>query len=145
MKTITMNTNKLIIFCDGGSRGNPGPAAFGFVIYDSDMNIMYRQGTRIGINTNNVAEYSAVISALEWVEKEGIANLSEINFFLDSQLVVSQLTGKFRVKHPNMIPLFTKVKHLQSRVAIPTTFTAVPRAQNSKADEMVNLALDHKI
>ena len=140
-----MKTNKLTIFGDGGSRGNPGPAAFGFVIYDAEMNIIHKQGTRIGINTNNVAEYSAVISALEWVEKEGSGSISQIDFFLDSQLVVSQLTGKFRVKHPNMIPLFTKVKHLINRVGVPVTFTAVPRAQNSKADEMVNLALDNQI
>lgn len=136
---------KLTIFGDGGSRGNPGQAAYGFVIYDDLEKVVYKQGTRIGINTNNVAEYSAVINALDWVEKNCKEEVADIAFFLDSQLVVSQLTGKFRVKHPNMLPLFAKVKQLESRLNAKISYTAIPRAQNSAADEMVNLALDYKI
>jgi len=136
--------NKLKIFGDGGSRGNPGQAAYGFVIYEDSEKVVYKQGTRIGINTNNVAEYSAVINSLDWIEKN-CKDVNEISFFLDSQLVVSQLTGKFRVKHPNMLPLFAKVKQLEFRLNARISYTAIPRAQNSAADEMVNLALDYKI
>lgn len=135
---------KLIIFGDGGSRGNPGEAAYGFVVYDEDKKELYKQGTRIGINTNNVAEYSAVINALEWVLNNH-PETSEIAFFLDSLLIASQLSGKFRVKHQNMIPLFAQAKSLEAKTGARVTYTQIPRAQNHAADAMVNLALDHKI
>ncbi len=138
-------TQKLIIYGDGGSRGNPGEAAYGFVIYDEQKNEIYKQGTRIGINTNNVAEYSAVINALKWILNNNPDSVIGISFFLDSLLVASQLSGKFKVKHPNMIPLFSQVKILESRIGVKITYSQIPRAQNFAADAMVNLALDHKI
>lgn len=132
----------LIIYSDGGSRGNPGNSAYGFVVYDN-KNIIYKTGKKIGVATNNVAEYCGVIFALEWVLENYKSKKIKIYFFLDSQLVVSQLKGIYKIKNENIKKLVDKVKDLTQDISI--TYTLIPREKNKEADELVNLALDEII
>lgn len=134
----------LIIYGDGGSRGNPGEAAYGYVIYDKDKNILHEEGGRLGITTNNVAEYTAVIEALRWVEENMKNRIHELKFYLDSQLVASQMSGIFKVKHPNMRTLFYRAKQIESRLNCKVNYSAIPREENTQADRLVNMALDRK-
>lgn len=133
---------KYVIHTDGGSRGNPGPAAIGIVIQEETSGkVVASFGKKIGITTNNVAEYSAVIAAITYMidqKKQG----SELQFLLDSTLVVNQLNGLFKVKDSNMRNLMMKVRELEQEFDGTITYTYVPREQNSDADFQVNAALD---
>lgn len=131
---------ELTVHTDGGSRGNPGPSAVGVVI-ESGTTPLAALGIYIGVGTNNTAEYQAVITALSWIQEHG-KDVTKISFFLDSQLVVSQLTGVYAVKHPDMKKLKTQVDHLLVSLPCPVSFSYVPRAQNKQADFLVNQALD---
>jgi ribonuclease HI len=124
------------VYCDGGSRGNPGPAAAGAVIL-RDKEVVAELQDYLGIATNNVAEYTAVVIALQKLHQLGIA---EADFFLDSELVVRQLTGVYKVKNPDMKRLFEQVKNLS--VGLKLSFTHVLREKNKHADRMVNECLD---
>lgn len=135
-------TKHLTIYTDGGSRGNPGQAAYGFVIYNESNEKLYEEGQRLGITTNNVAEYMGVIKALEWIEKN--TRVHAIDVYLDSQLVASQLSGIFKVKTEHIRDLFLTVKKLEQKLSAHIVYTAVPREKNTEADRMVNLALDQK-
>ena len=128
------------IHTDGGSRGNPGPSAVGVVI-TSGTTSLASFGLYLGVGTNNNAEYRAVIAALEWLcsHQDGITKAS---FFLDSQLVVSQINGVFAVKHPEMRKLKNRVDVLRRSLPFPLAYSYVPRAQNAQADLLVNQALD---
>lgn len=128
---------KLIIHTDGGARGNPGPAAVGVVI---DNVVSF--GKRIGETTNNVAEYTAVIEALKKVESLKSKVKSEIHFFLDSNLVVQQLNGKFKVKDAKLRLLLIEVRMLEQEVGGEVSYDYVPREENRRADFLVNQALD---
>jgi len=135
----------LNIFCDGGARGNPGPAAIGFVIKDPAGTVIHQHGASIGIATNNVAEYRAVIAAFEWIIQKLDARryqLDAVNFYLDSALVVNQLNGFFKVKNAHLRQLIVQIKILESQFSVPITYTSVPRTQNFQADALVNQALD---
>lgn len=136
--------SKLTIYGDGGSRGNPGQAAYGFAIFSEDEKLIYSEGKRIGINTNNVAEYMAVVEALRYVIKN-LSTVTHIHFKLDSLLVASQMSGKYKVKHPSMKELFNTAQSLRSQLEAQIIFTQIPRSQNKVADELVNDALDFKI
>ncbi|RJQ28089.1 reverse transcriptase-like protein [Candidatus Parcubacteria bacterium] len=143
--------DNISIFTDGGSRGNPGEAASAFIIYDDDNNIVYKEGKRIGQGTNNEAEYKAVIFALKWIS-ENLEVSNNINFFLDSELVASQLSGKYKVKSENIRNYFFSARLLEDKVSPPHSepktkiiYTAIRREQNKEADKLVNLALDNKI
>src|SRR3989344_5101002 len=114
-----------IIYADGGSRGNPGKAAYGFVVYDGEKNELYKEGKYIGIDTNNVAEYTGVISALKYLLEKGSAQNSRIQFRLDSQLVASQLEGIYKVKNENLRNLFFTVKSLQEKLKATIHFQHV--------------------
>ena len=131
---------ELVIHTDGGSRGNPGPSAIGVVI-DSPIGNLASIGTFIGVGTNNQAEYKAVIAALDWITKNS-KEASSLSFYLDSQLVVSQLMGKFRLKHPEMIKLKNEIDKQLQFLGIKAVFHYVPRAENKAADALVNQALD---
>lgn len=132
---------KFIVHTDGGARGNPGPAAVGVVIETDSRKLITEFGKQIGETTNNVAEYRAVIEALKKVKKEGQEKL-EIHFFLDSNLVVQQLNGVFKVKDANLRTLFFDVRVLEQEVGGVVTYTYIPREQNRRADFLVNKALD---
>lgn len=132
---------KLVVHTDGGARGNPGPAAVGVVI-DGVASF----GKRIGVATNNVAEYRAVLEALVYIRDEapkgrGVEGM-EVQFFLDSLLVVNQLNGLYKVKEPTLRELLMKVRELEQEVGGVVTYTHVPREQNKEADRLVNEALD---
>lgn len=133
-----MINNKYSVYTDGGSRGNPGNSAIGFVVLLNDTEI-FRYNKCIGIATNNIAEYTALIYALTYLTKTAIK--ADITCFLDSELVVKQLLGIYKVKDPKILKLFTIVKTLQAELK-SITFVHVPRAQNKIADKLVNLALD---
>lgn len=145
MEKILEIKDKLIIFCDGGSRGNPGEAAYGFVVYDSAMKVIYEEGKTLGIQTNNFAEYTAVIQSLHWVLKNIRIQPPKIEFFLDSKLAVEQLSGTWRVKSENIRELFITIKNIERKFSSQITYTHVRREKNKEADRMVNLALDKKI
>jgi ribonuclease HI len=126
------------IFTDGGARGNPGPAAYGFVV-KKDNRTIHEQNGYIGIATNNFAEYTALIEALTWLEKH--SKDQRLEFFLDSQLVVSQVNGIYKVKNANIRDLIFKVRTLESNFST-IVYQHVPRIKNQEADRQVNIALD---
>ena len=126
------------IFTDGGARGNPGPAAYGFVV-KKDNKTIYQQNGYIGIATNNFAEYTALIEALTWLEKH--SKDERLEFFLDSQLVVSQVNGIYKVKNANIRDLVFKVRSLESNFST-IVYNHVPRIKNQEADKQVNIALN---
>jgi ribonuclease HI len=123
---------------DGGARGNPGPAGAGFVLVGPDGIIVAEAGRYIGETTNNVAEYEALLWGLETAADAGVTAL---DVFCDSELVVKQMTGAYRVKHENMKPLFARATGLVRRVGA-VRFHHVPRCENAAADAMVNAAID---
>lgn len=135
--------SKLTIFCDGGSRGNPGKAAYGFVVYDYNQEVVYKEGKTLGVQTNNFAEYSAVVHALKWILKNPQIQPQSIQFFLDSKLVVEQLSGEWKVKSESLRSLFHTAKTLERTLNMPIAYVHVPREKNTAADAMVNLALDN--
>ncbi len=142
---MTTNDQHLLIYCDGGSRGNPGPAASAFVVLDSNNHQIFQQGFFLGTTTNNQAEYQAVIFALQWIAKQIPNPKSQIsiNFYLDSELVVRQLNGIYKIKDQNL-----KIKNLEIKNLIKNcklkikNFVYVPREQNKSADLLVNQTLD---
>ncbi len=137
----TEESKKFTIHTDGGSRGNPGPAAIGCVV-EQNGKVIQEISKTIGITTNNVAEYTAVLTALEWLALNfGVGSI--VTFFCDSQLIVEQLSGRYKIKDEKMKNLFVKVKTLELKNRFLVTYVYVPRNQNSHADALVNRALDH--
>jgi ribonuclease HI len=150
---------KLVVHTDGGARGNPGPAAVGIVIErcqmpNSKCQVVHEFGKKIGEATNNVAEYSAVIEALIYINSQILPAQAGVNrkslidqevlidFFLDSTLVVNQLNGLFKVKEFHLRELLTKVRVLENEIGGQITYSYIPREQNRRADFFVNKALD---
>ncbi len=140
-----MKVSQINIFADGGARGNPGPAAIGFYIEDLNGNEIVSVGERIGEATNNVAEYSAILAALNWVLKnrEKIEKNAKVNFYLDSLLAASQLSGVFKVKNAKIRELIFLIRQKEGELGISPSYNHIPREKNKKADRMVNLALDN--
>lgn len=148
---------KYVVHTDGGARGNPGPAAVGVVIekvHEGDPSTRSaRSGRaieiarRIGEATNNVAEYTAVIEALHKLKNENLKmknedEKTEVQFYLDSTLVVNQLNGLFKVKDAKLRQLLTAIRILEGEVGGVVQYHYVPREQNRRADFLVNYALD---
>ncbi|MDP2789712.1 MAG: ribonuclease HI family protein [bacterium] len=125
------------LFTDGGARGNPGPAAIGYVIIDGST-VLAERGETIGQATNNVAEYTALLRGLTHAKKLGALTVA---CKLDSLLVVEQLNRNYKVKDANLAKLFTKVWNLTHDFQ-RVTFSHIPREQNAHADALVNAALD---
>lgn len=133
---------KLSIYTDGASRNNPGEAGIGVVIKNERGETIGTISEYLGIATNNVAEYTAVIRGLE--AAPGF-NPEEVNFFLDSLLVVQQMAGKFKIKHPGLLPLFKQAKLLCRQLPDgKVTFHHIRRELNSEADALANEAIDKK-
>lgn len=131
----------LKIFTDGGARGNPGLAAGAFVVYDDAGNIREKRGKSLGTKTNNEAEYMAVIEALSYLRNLG--DLNEVHFFLDSNLVVNQLNGVFKIKEPRLRELLVQIRQLEGQFSLTRiSYSYIPRAQNAEADALVNEILD---
>ena len=135
---------KIVIYADGGSRGNPGPAGAGVAITDAKGNIVKGYSGFLGIKTNNEAEYEAVIFGLQKVKallgKEKVKN-TEIEFRLDSQLIARQLNGEYKIEEERLFPLFIKIRNLKMDFG-PIKFTEIPREQNKEADRLANEAMD---
>lgn len=135
---------KVEIYTDGGSFGNPGPSAYGFVIQSDKKEILYEEGQTIGHATNNIAEYTALIRAFEKVlELAGKKELvvREIAVYADSQLMIQQIRGHYKVKKPHIRDLFDEVYRLIPRLNVPISYTHIPREQNTRADSLVKRAL----
>ena len=129
------------IFTDGGSRGNPGPSASGFVILDMEDNMLVDKGVYLGVTTNNQAEYTALKLALEECLKMGIL---QAEVYLDSLLVVNQMKGIFKVKNRDLWPIHDAIKQLAKQFK-KISFSHVPREFNKLADAAVNRALDEQL
>lgn len=132
--------NELSIYTDGGSRGNPGPSAIGVVVKSQKEEIIFESGKYIGETTNNVAEYTAVIAALEWLVKND--TYDQVNFYSDSQLIVNQLNGIYRIKDKKLTALSIKIKSLEKTISSKIIFRYVVREKNYLADVVVNKTLD---
>ena len=128
----------LKIYTDGASRGNPGHAAIGIVIKDENSGVLKEISEYIGINTNNYAEYQAVLRALKEAKN---LNADDITLFSDSELICRQLTGKYRVKSNNIRPLFTEIISCVSKFK-SFSIVHIRRELNSDADKLANKALD---
>ena len=132
-----MSAKKVVIYADGASLGNPGPAAIGAIIKDEQGNLINSISQRIGTTTNNQAEYKAIITALEKAISLGAR---EVELRSDSELVVKQINGRYRVKKTTLRPLYQKVVQLIGSFTA-FTITRVPRQQNAEADRLANKAL----
>lgn len=138
------------VYCDGGARGNPGPAAVGIAIKGKRQKVKGKSikeiSKYIGVATNNQAEYRAVIEALEWLRKnlKKLPNQPEqINILLDSRLVVNQLNGKFKIKNNTLRELVFKAHSLENQLEPSIIYNYIPREENQEADRLVNEALDN--
>lgn len=140
------NHQSLTIHTDGGSRGNPGPAATGIVIYDSNHQQIHSFGTFIGVATNNVAEYTAVIHALEWLiaHPSVLSPSPNLLFKLDSKLVVEQISRRWKIKEPRLFELASSIWSLIQAHHLQASFIYIPRFQNAVADKQANIALDNQ-
>ncbi len=129
---------KLVIHLDGASRGNPGPAAIGIVINNEKGKVISEIKKYIGESTNNVAEYRALICALEETKKY---NPTSAIFYLDSELLVNQINGIYRTRDKDLIPLLQKVRKLSNKFP-QIKFQYIPREKNKRADKLANLAIN---
>lgn len=137
---------KIILYCDGGARGNPGPAGVGVVVKISPVTSNWLPVTIskfIGEATNNQAEYQAVIEGLAWIKDNIIDKTDlEIECFLDSELVVEQLNQRYKIKNEGLKPLFWEIRELVMALGGKISFKYIPREQNKEADKLVNKAVD---
>ena len=129
---------KAKLFTDGGARGNPGPAAFAYVLQDEGGDVLAALGEAIGVATNNVAEYSALIAGLE---KAGELGVTELEVVSDSELMVKQMRGEYKVKNEALRELSLRAGRLARGIG-SVSYTAVRREHNKLADRLVNEALD---
>ena len=131
-------SDSVVAYIDGGARGNPGPAGYGVRIEAPDGTLIEEFGDSIGVATNNVAEYRGLIAALEWARARGHKALHVRS---DSLLLVQQMRGNFKVKHPGLQPLYAKARLLAHEIG-RVTFEHVGRALNAHADRLANKAMD---
>ena len=135
----------VIVHTDGGARGNPGPAGVGVLIQsrikNQELRIMKEISKYIGEKTNNQAEYQGVIEALKWIQ-ENVKDDIEAEFLLDSELVVHQLNGKYKIKNDGLKPLFFEARDLVLKLCGRVSFSHIQREKNQVADKLVNKAID---
>ncbi len=135
--------NKIIVHSDGGARGNPGPSAIGVVIEKENGEVIEEISEAIGDTTNNIAEYTAVLRGLQVLQVlygDKTTDI-EVDWRLDSELVVKQLAGEYKVKNPGLRPLYEEIRDLRARFP-HLTLKHVRREENKEADRLVNEALD---
>jgi len=133
------------VYTDGGSRGNPGHSGYGLVIYDDNKKIIFQESKFLGVKTNNEAEYAGLIGALNWINKnQDSLKISQINFHADSQLMIRQMQKIYKVKAPNLIPIFLQAQDLINSISLPIIFKDVRREFNELADELANQAMDRQ-
>lgn len=134
---------QISVYTDGGSRGNPGISGFGVAVFDESGQVIHKISKFIGIKTNNEAEYSGLLEALTWV-RDHQSEFSSVKFYSDSQLLVRQINGKYKVKAINIKPFYQLALSTISDIHIPCTFHEILREKNSLADSLANLAMDHR-
>lgn len=130
----------LKIYTDGGSINNPGPAAIAFVIFQNN-HLLHQHSSRIGANTNNFAEYSALVGALEWVKKNQREGTLNTTVFSDSNLMINQLNGLYKVKNASIREFILKIRILEQEIKMPIFYRYIPREKNRLADSLVKKAL----
>lgn len=138
-----MNYNILMeikIFTDGGSINNPGPSASAFIVY-ADNRLLFNHSEKIGINTNNYAEYNALFLSLNYVKNRTDIKATKISVFSDSNLMVSQLNGLFKVKNTAIRNFIVKIRMLENDLNVPIVYKHIPREENAEADTLVKKAL----
>lgn len=132
----------LVINTDGASKGNPGPSSYGYIIKNRDGGIVHQEGELIGETTNNVAEYIAVLKALEYVkDKFSGKGPHRIEVVADSRLIIEQLAGRFKIKSAHLKVIFDKIKLLEMEVGA-VFYRSVPREENFIADRLANLPFE---
>jgi ribonuclease H / adenosylcobalamin/alpha-ribazole phosphatase len=132
---------RLVVEADGGSRGNPGPAGYGAVVRDAESGeVLVERSEGIGVTTNNVAEYQGLLAGLRAAVQLGGPS-ADVEVRMDSKLVVEQMSGRWKVKHPAMQPLALEAARLVRQLA-SVRYTWVPRERNKHADRLANLAMD---
>jgi ribonuclease HI len=132
---------KATLYTDGGARGNPGPAAYAYVLEAADGTVLDARGEAIGVATNNVAEYRALVAGLERAAQAGVSELEVVS---DSELVVKQMQGAYRVKNKALQQLFLEASRLARQIG-KVRYRAVRREHNELADRLVNEALDRAV
>ena len=135
------------LYADGGARGNPGPAGAGAVVFDNIGKRIVEVADYLGETTNNVAEYEAVLRGLTKLRDfypEGFFSTAKVTVKMDSKLVIEQLKGAYKVKHPNLVPRYLSLKNLIARSFPHIEYIHVPREQNKDADALANKAMDRK-
>lgn len=136
-----MWSKKVFIYTDGASRGNPGPCSLGLQVFDKDKKLIYEESSYLeDNNTNNFAEYKAVIRALELSVEN---NVQELHLFSDSQFLIRQLQKQYKVKSPNIKKLFQQCQSLLTQIP-KSHFEHIPREKNQGPDALANKALDEK-
>jgi len=133
----------LKIFSDGGARGNPGPAACAFII-EKDNKRIYKDAKYLGETTNNVAEYSGVQMALEFLTKYDLSGVEKITFYLDSELVVKQLNGVYKIKNVNLKKYSLRINKYILAINVAVEILHIKRDKNKIADKLLNDVLDEK-
>ncbi|MGE5540792.1 MAG: reverse transcriptase-like protein [Bacillota bacterium] len=135
------------LYADGGARGNPGPAGAGAVVFDAMGKRVVEVSDYLGVATNNIAEYEAIIRGLKALIAEFPAEVlksTPLAIRMDSKLVIEQLSGNYKVKHPNLVPRFLEVKNILARSFGTVTFEHVYRENNKDADALANRAMDRQ-
>jgi ribonuclease HI len=137
---------EITIFTDGGARGNPGPAALGVFITNKQNEVLAKIGKYLGVATNNVAEYAAIIEGVNWlVENMEAMQIEKADFYMDSLLAYSQLVGLFKIKNEKIREMVFEIRQKEVKLGFPIFYHHVPREKNKEADAMVNLALDNEL
>ncbi|MGE5552462.1 MAG: ribonuclease HI family protein [Betaproteobacteria bacterium] len=129
---------EIIIYTDGAARGNPGPAGIGYLIYDAEGNVLAQEAAYLGETTNNVAEYTALLRALERALE---LSAGPARVYSDSELMVRQLNGQYQVRQPHLIPLYQRARQLLAQFTL-VSVDHVPREENKEADRLSNEGID---
>lgn len=132
---------RITIYTDGGSRGNPGPAASAFVVYGDNGEILHKSSHYLGVATNNQAEYDAVLQAFIWLTSAASISNPIVSFVIDSELVVRQLTGVYKIKNLDLLAIVQQIKKYEHQCR-SVSYTHVLRNKNQMADSLVNECLD---
>jgi ribonuclease HI len=138
---VASTSGKIKVFADGGSRGNPGPSACGYILTDENDKVLVDKGVYLGVTTNNQAEYQALKLALEEAQK---MHAEEVDVHMDSMLVINQMKGIFKVKNRDLWPIHDEIKR-RAATFKRVSYTHVPRELNKLADAAVNRALDEEL
>jgi len=138
-------SEKITVYIDGASRGNPGEGAVAFVVYNSNSRELYRGGKKIGRCTNNMAEYIALIEALKYLNGLNGSGKKSVSIYSDSELVVNQINGTYQVRNQRLKKLYDEVMKLIDQSGHNINLKIIPRDYNREADRLVNLILDNKL